>query len=194
MSEIKLKPSEKENYVNNNQLYDAYAVWYDEVEKGNTTFQDIPPFIVDSMIKIATRTTYNHKFVNYSYRDDFISDGLYDCIRFAKNFKLTYLSKKTGVVEKGNAFSYLTTICINAFYRRIDKEHKETYVKSKIVTDNIFGDFLDQINTDDADYKNQYIEFLREVGSSGSCIPMALKRIDKKKNAVSVKGPLDEFS
>lgn len=194
MIEPKLKPHEKEFYVNNNQLYEAYSKWYDEVEKGTTTFQDIPPFIVDSMISIATRTTYNHKFVNYSYRDDFISDGLYDCIRFAKNFKLTYTSKKTGEFKLGNAFSYLTTICINAFYRRIDKEHKETYVKSKIVTDNIFGEFLDQINADDTDYKNQYIEFLRDVGNNGSCIPMALKRIDKKKKAIEVKGPLDEFS
>lgn len=188
--------TEKENfYVSNKQLYQEYSKWYAEIKECKEHGKDIPPippYIVNSMMKIAKRLANNHKFINYTFKDDMISDALFDCIRFADKFKETYVSK-TGKVELGNPFSYITTICIRAFYRRIDKEKTQKYIKAKLVALEPSDAFLSQCDEDDNNYSNQYIEFLREVGYSEDSEPMSIKRNRKTKAKAQIKGPLDEF-
>jgi len=183
----------KEFYVSNKQLYEEYVSWYASLRAAAEVGAEepqIPPFIVDAMMKISRRLTYNHKFINYTFKDDMISDALYDCVRFAKKFKEVYVNKD-GETLPGNPFSYLTTICFNAFLRRIDKEKTQKYVKAMIVAESPDEDFLDSACEDDAHYKNSYIEFLREVGTSDECLPMSLKR--SKKLQKEKAGPLSAF-
>jgi len=176
---------DNEFYVSNKLLYKTYCEWYAEIkiaQEEGIEEPKIPEFIVESMIKIATKLSYRFNFINYTFKDDMISDALYDCVRFSKKFN----------IERGdNPFSYLTTICFNAFLRVIDKEKKQSYIKSRIVVDTM-TDFLDQVNTDDSEYKNMYIEFLRDVGNSDSHMPMSLKRTAayKKQNQPN---PLAQF-
>jgi len=190
------KLDEKTFYVSNKQLYEEYVQWYiaiREAEASGKEIPPIPPYIVDAMMKIAKRLTYNHKFINYTFKEDMISDALYDCIRFATKFKETYFSKTKGQIEKGNPFSYITTICFRAFFRRIDKEKTQKYIKAKLVAQSPDSDFFDQQSGDDGnEYANQYIEFLREVGYSEDSLPMSIKR-NKKAKLLEARGPLDEF-
>lgn len=182
-------------YVSNKMLYEEYKEWYANIEQARVEGIDppgIPPFIVDAMMKIARKLSYAPNFINYSFKEDMIGDAQYDCVRFADRFKLEYLSKKTGNIEKGNAFSYLTTICYNAFLRRIDKEKTQKYIKAKIVAESADHEFFDnQSHEEDSQFVNQYIEFLRETGYSDDSAPMSIKRGRKRKEASLAKGPLD---
>lgn len=256
--------SEKEFYVSNIKLLQEYITWYTAIDAAvlaNKPEPQIPPFICDAMMRIANRLTYNACFINYTFKEDMISDGLYDCIRFAKKFnpyKMLYkvifecvsgtLAKKdtvigetsgfTGTVKfynsktlgsslqmneekdfflgeivvsdsgarfkvveilshlADNPFSFLTTICFNAFLRRIDKEKTQKYVKAMIVNNTDTSEFFDnQAHEEDGKYANQYIEFLKEVGSSEDSVPMSIKRTKKYQAAlIEVLGPLDEFA
>lgn len=177
-------------YVSNSQLCTKYIEWYADIALAKKTEAEdpqIPPFIVDAMIKIANRLSYNYRFIGYSFKDEMISDALYDCIRFAKKFNTTKS-------DKPNPFSYLTTICFNAFLRRIDKEKTQSYTKSMLVLESPISDMFNQSNSDDDEYKNMYVEFLKDVGNSESHLPMSLKRALKIKRATAnAKGPLDGF-
>lgn len=182
------KPSEDGFYVSNVKLYQCYCDWYAAIKVAEDTGEpepSMPAYIVDAMIKIANRLTYKPNFINYTYKDDMISDALYDCVRFAKKFN----------INKGtNPFSYITTICFYAFLRRIDKEKTHTYIKARVISDGSMDDFLQQCN-DDPEYKNLYVEFLRDVGNSADSMPMSLKRAAKlKANAKIATGPLDAFN
>jgi len=179
----------KENtfYVSNKALYQEYLVWYaniKEAEEEGIERPQIPNFIIESMLRIATRLSYKPNFLNYTFRDDMIGDALVDCVRFATKFNPN---------KSENPFSYITTICFNAFLRRIDREKVQKYIKAKIVTDFPTHEFLDnQEHEEDGAFVNQYIDFLRETGYSDDCVPMSIKRTKKIKELNA--GPLAEFS
>lgn len=255
--------SEKDFYVSNIRLNKEYISWYAAIEDAKKVGKpepNIPDFICDSMMRIANRLTYNSSFINYTFKEDMISDALYDCIRFSKKFnpgKMLYkvifecvsgtlavkdtvvgeTSGLTGVVKfynsktsssslkmnehadfhlneivissngarfkvvsilshmANNPFSFLTTICYNAFLRRIDKEKTQKYIKAIIVNNVDMTEFFDhQSHEDDGQYANQYIEFLKEVGSSEDSIPMSIKRTKRYQDSVMASiGPLDVF-
>lgn len=189
---------EQNFYVSNSQLYGEYVEWYANIKQAEAEGLDppqIPPFIVDAMMKISHKLSYAPNFINYSFKEEMISDALYDCVRFADRFKLKYISKKTGNEETGNAFSYITTICYNAFIRRIDKEKTQNYIKARIVAETADHEFFDnQSHEEDGQFVNQYIEFLRETGYTNDCVPMSVKRSRKNKAAAELqKGPLEDF-
>lgn len=180
--EIKLKPKDKIYYVNNKSLFEAYKNWYASIETAKSNCEDydlpIPDFIVDSMIKICTRLSYKPNFINYSFRDDLISDALYDCVRFAKKFN----PEKTE-----NPFSYITTIAFSAFLRRIDSEKKQSYVKAKIISETPTHDFFDSIEADDIELQENFIEYMNE--NNVNLInnePMAIKRKRKKQQEMNL--------
>ena len=63
-------------------------------------------------------------FLNYTFRDDLISDGIENCLLYAHNFN----------PEKSkNPFSYFTQIIHHAYVRRIVKERKLMHVKYLLV-------------------------------------------------------------
>lgn len=168
-------------YVSNKQLFAEYVEWYGAIKVAQEEGIEEPPipdFVVDSMIKIANRLSYKPNFLNYSFKDELISDALYDCIRFAKKFN---------PAKSSNPFSYITTICFNAFLRRIDKEKTQTYIKGKIISESLPEDFLDaHCQQDDAEFTNQYVDFLREVGYSEDAVPMCIKRAQRKKEDAEI--------
>lgn len=179
-----LKPREKPFYVNNAALYNEYVMWYKAIELAILDGKEepqIPPFIVDAMIKITTKLSYSPNFINYSFREDMIGDAQYDCIRFAKKFKANYINK-AGIPMEGNAFSYLTTIAFCAFLRRIDMEKKQSYVKAKIISETPIHEFFDSIDSDDIELQESFTQFIMENGTNlANNKPMALKRKDKKR-------------
>lgn len=176
--------SVKPYYVNNKELYQHYADWFAAKEQAALADKpepEIPAPIVDAIIKIATRLSYSPKFINYSFREDMISDAILDCIRYVNKFKLTYVSKKDGLTKMGDSFNYLTTISINAFYRRIDAEKTQSYVKAKIIAETPIHEFYDSIDPDDVELQQNFNEFMAENSENMSNNePMVLKRKRKK--------------
>ena len=76
-----------------------------------------------TIYKIAKHLAYRPNFVNYTYRDEMIGDGVENCLKYIHNFN----GKKSK-----NAFSYVTQIIYYAFIRRIKKEKKQQYIKYKL--------------------------------------------------------------
>ena len=109
-------------------------------------------YIGECYLKIANHLSYRPNFINYTYRDDMISDGIENCLQYMDNFD----------PEKSkNPFAYFTQIIYYAFIRRIQKEKKQQQVKQKMIAN--FGEeqMMDQLEGDDTIYQSQMLEFLR---------------------------------
>ena len=90
--------------------------------KNKTEPPPIPNYIGECFMKIAEGLSHKPNFINYTYRDEMMSDGIENCLMYFNNFN----------PEKSkNPFAYFTQIIYYAFLRRIQKEKKQTYVKYK---------------------------------------------------------------
>lgn len=114
------------HYVNNKQFY-AVLVEYQQkrkeaIEQRKNQEPRVPEYIGQCLFQIANRLSTKPNFVNYTYRDEMISDGIENAIMVLNNFN----------PEKSkNPFAYFTQIIYYAFIRRIQKEKKQTYIKHK---------------------------------------------------------------
>ena len=139
------------HYVDNKKFLQAMidwrASWPDE--------ENIPPvtnYIGECFYKIATHLSYRPNFINYTYRDEMISDGIENCLQYLNNFN----PKKSK-----NPFAYFTQIIYYAFIRRIQKEKKQTTIKHKLISEANYDDMALQPG-DDREFKNQFTEFLQK--------------------------------
>ena len=82
--------------------------------------------LAEMVSKIAHKLSYANNFINYSYREEMVGDGI---IRMFK----ALMSKKYNHSKGTNPFSYFTRIAFNAFRNRIKKEKhmRETHEKYK---------------------------------------------------------------
>ena len=145
----------KQHYVDNKLFFAEMEKWKAEIDESDEV-DDLPPMVTEYMgecfYKIATHLSYRPNFINYTYREEMIGDGIENCIRYAKNFN----------PEKSrNPFAYFTQIIYYAFIRRITKEKKQTSIKQKII-DNTSIKTYDIMEGDDDVYSNTYMEFLRD--------------------------------
>jgi len=116
-----------EHYVNNQDFLEAlnnYKAACNKAKELGKKRPVIPRYIGDCFLKIANRLSYKPNFVNYTYRDDMISDGIENCVQYINNFD--------GEKYK-NPFAYFTQIIYYAFLRRIAKENKQQDIKNKIL-------------------------------------------------------------
>jgi hypothetical protein len=115
----------KSHYVDNKEFFKAMVEYLEQVKTADTKGVDrprIPDYIGDCFMKIATHLSYKPNFINYTYRDDMIMDGVENCIQYIYNFD----PEKTQ-----NPFAYFTQIIWYAFLRRIQKEKRQLYIKYK---------------------------------------------------------------
>ena len=117
------KAKDKLHYVDNKKFLQAMIDWRESWPDE----ENIPPvtnYIGECFLKIATHLSYRPNFINYTYRDEMISDGIENCLQYVKNFN----------PEKSkNPFAYFTQIIYYAFLRRIQKEKKQSHVKNKMI-------------------------------------------------------------
>lgn len=175
------------NYVNNADFYEAMVEYKRrclEAEDAGDELPKIPEYIGKCFFQIATRLSFKHNFINYSYKDDMISDGIENAIIAVHNFD----------PEKSkNPFAYFTQVIWFAFIRRIQKEQKQTYVKHKVIENSVLmgtafeesehskeGDTSGYIDLN-TDYMNGFVENY-EAGMERK----------KKKKEISKKG-LEKF-
>ena len=145
----------KEHYVDNKEFLAAMIQWKDSISEAESEGEDPPPvteYIGECFYKIATHLSYRPNFINYTYREEMIGDGIENCIQYAKNFD----------PEKSkNPFAYFTQIIYYAFLRRISKEKKQQSIKQKMI-DNDTLKTHETMDFDDELYDNTYIDFLRD--------------------------------
>jgi len=117
--------SKQKHYINNQDFlkalvdYKASCVEADALGKPRP---NIPNYIGECWMKIAEGLSHKPNFINYTYRDEMVSDGIENCLMYFANFDPT---------KSSNPFAYFTQIIYFAFLRRIQKEKKQLYVKYK---------------------------------------------------------------
>ena len=128
------KKAKGEHYVDNKVFLQAMTDWKNKCKIAEEEQKDLPKedkvrpqvtnYIGECFLKIATHLSYRPNFINYTYRDEMIADGIENCLQYCGNFD----------PEKSkNPFAYFTQIIYYAFLRRIAKEKKQTHVRNKMI-------------------------------------------------------------
>lgn len=127
------------HYVDNKQLYAVIVEHKTRVaaaEADNKSPPPIPNYVGECILQIAKRLSTKPNFINYSYREEMISDGIENCISYFDNFDPS---------KSDNPFAYFTQIIYYAFLRRIQKEKKQVYIKHKTAENSmLFNELVDQ--------------------------------------------------
>ena len=163
-----------EHYVNNKEFLAAMVEYKKSVNRAKRDKNNKPPvpdYIGECFLKIANHLSYRPNFINYTFRDDMISDGIENCLQYLDNF-----NPKTS----NNPFAYFTQIIYYAFVRRIQKEKKQTVIKQKMIADSNYDDMTLQPG-DDREFKNQFTEFLKANLPKEEDSKLAPKKKKKKK-------------
>ena len=154
MSNMKSE-KKKEHYVNNKEFLAAMTEYKKLCVEAEESGEDKPPvsnYIGECFLKIANHLSYRPNFINYTFRDDMISDGIENCLQYLDNFNPE---------KSNNPFAYFTQIIYYAFIRRIQKEKKQTTIKQKLILKSGLDEIVRQ-EGDNEEYQNSYADFLRK--------------------------------
>ena len=150
------KAKQKPHYVDNKKFLEAMIEHRDKCErakKRNRKKPDVTNYIGECFLKIANHLSYRPNFINYTFRDDMISDGIENCLQYMDNFNPD---------KSKNPFAYFTQIIYYAFIRRIQKEKKQIQIKSKLIANAGVENVMDQLQGDDAQYQSQLLDYLQK--------------------------------
>ena len=150
-TKAKLKP----HYVDNKKFLQAMVDYRLKCQKADEKKRRKPVvtnYIGECFLKIANHLSYRPNFINYTYRDDMISDGIENCLQYMSNFNPE---------KSNNPFAYFTQIIYYAFIRRIQKEKKQMQVKSKLIQNAGVENMMDQLAGDDKVYQSAMLDFLQ---------------------------------
>ena len=150
-----MKKKATQHYVDNKKFLEAMVVYKEKVNKAkenNRKKPDVTNYIGECFLKIANHLSYRPNFINYTYRDDMISDGIENCLQYMDNFDPD---------KSKNPFAYFTQIIYYAFIRRIQKEKKQQQVKQKLIANAGVENMMDSLEGDDSQYRSQLLDFLQ---------------------------------
>ena len=108
-----------EHYVDNKKFLQAMIEFKDRCNTARKKGRKDPRvtnYIGECFLKIANHLSYRPNFINYTFRDDMISDGIENCLQYLSNFNPR---------KSKNPFAYFTQIIYYAFIRRIQKERNK---------------------------------------------------------------------
>jgi len=168
-----------EHYVNNKEFtaaITAHNIAVKEAVKAGKEPPRVTEYIGECIYKIATRLSTKPNFINYSYRDEMICDGIENCLQYINNFNPE---------KSSNAFAYITQIIYYAFLRRIQKEKKQSAIKQKaIMQAGVLFDAVGTMDGDDRQYTNSYVDFLQENMNEVNYKPRGKKPKEKSSKGV----------
>ena len=123
------------HYVNNADFLKAlieYRALKEQAQKEGKPKPIVSNYIGECILKIATKLSTKPCFMNYSYREEMISDGIENCFLYFKDYNPSIGQ---------NPFAYFTQVIYYAFLRRISKEEKNRYI--------IYKNFQEMMTTHD---------------------------------------------
>lgn len=143
-----------EHYVDNKKFLQE-MIKYKEIcanaEKKGRRQPPITNYMGECFLKIANHLSYRPNFINYTYKDDMISDGIENCLQYVANFNPE---------KSNNPFAYFTQIIYYAFIRRIQKEKKQTEIKQRLIMKSGIQEYELQ-DGDDGNYSNSYVDYMQ---------------------------------
>ena len=101
MTRSKKKP---EHYVDNKLFLEAMKEYRKSCNIAKKEKKNKPPvsdYIGSCFLKIANHLAYRPNFINYTFRDDMVSDGIENCLQYLDNFN---------PAKSSNPFAYFTQI------------------------------------------------------------------------------------
>lgn len=132
-------------YVNNASFLQALKEHKAKVKEAEEQGDPKPRasnYIGECILKIATHLSYKPNFINYTYREEMVSDGIENCLMYLDNFDPD---------KSSNPFAYFTQIIWYAFIRRIQKEKKQSTIKAKLSLGMEFPEEFDMPDMEDGD-------------------------------------------
>ena len=157
LAEKKKKP----HYVNNKEFLAAMVEFKQMVADAEAAGEPkprVPNYIGECFLKIANHLSYRPNFINYTYKEEMISDGIENCLQYINNFNPE---------KSNNPFAYFTQIIYFAFIRRITKEKKQSKIKDKLLKRSNIEEMIVVQDHDEAGlYQQQYNEFLEKYSFS----------------------------
>ena len=170
----------KKDYVNNVDFLEAlieHTKNCDEAKQQDLPKPMLPSYIAECFMKIAEGLSHKPNFMNYTYRDEMISDGIENCLMYYGNFNPD---------KSKNPFAYFTQIIYYAFLRRIQKEKKHQYIKYKSAAQFGFEAEQEMLEFGDSgvqfeiyDNLSKFIETFEKVIESKKVIVKKQKGLDK---------------
>ena len=115
------------HYVDNKVFLQAMKEWKEKCDEAEQMGEEKPRvsnYIGECFLKIAYGLSHKPNFMNYTFKDDMVSDGIENCLQYIHNFNPE---------KSNNPFAYFTQIIYYAFIRRIQREKKQTHVKHKLI-------------------------------------------------------------
>ena len=142
------------HYINNQEFLAALLDHRERVLAAREAGTATPPvsnYIGECFIKIARHLSYKSNFINYSYKDEMISDAIENCLAVVDNFDPS---------KSKNPFAYFTQITFFAFVRRIQREKKQMATKFRYIDQLDVNEIVTQEH-DNGDFQNQFLEYLK---------------------------------
>jgi hypothetical protein len=145
------------DYINGKEFYEELKIYHAKYLESVTQGEDKPLLsdkIAFAIIQISTRLMNSYNFVNYTYRDEMISDAILKCLDKVHRFD-------PAISE--NAFAFFTQISWHAAITRIKVEQKESSVKARLIREKMSSEFVTHgVDSDNDDGGNSFVEFLKE--------------------------------
>ena len=144
------------HYIDNKEFLKAMTEYRElriEAEESGDERPQVTNYIGECFVKIANHLAYKSNFVNYTFRDEMILDGIENCLTYMDNFN----------PEKSkNPFAYFTQITYYAFIRRIQKEKRQMETKFKYIKSLDIEQILEQ-GADGDQHTNEYLSYMRNI-------------------------------
>tara|TARA_Y100000310_G_scaffold282488_1_gene303764 strand:+ start:5314 stop:5865 length:552 start_codon:yes stop_codon:yes gene_type:complete len=175
----------KQHYIDNKKFYVEMVGYRESVDVAKQEGMQVPPateYMGKCFLDIANGLSFRPNFINYTYKDEMIADGIENCLQYCSNFD---------PVKSSNPFSYFTQIVYYAFVRRIEKEKKQTYIRHKL-SEKMFDDNELAILQEHDDALPQ--SFMENLKVDGFSIDEYEKKMDvKRSNRKRPKRNLEKF-
>mgnify|MGYP003314670804 CR=1 FL=1 len=142
------------HYVDNKKFHQAMIDWKEkckDAEEAGDESPQITNYIGSCFLKIANGLSYRPNFINYTYKQEMISDGIENCLTYMDNFD---------PAKSKNPFAYFTQITYYAFIRRIQKEKRQMETKFKYIKSLDIDQILEQ-SADGSEHSNDYLSYMR---------------------------------
>ena len=160
------------HYVDNAKFLEEIKKWNEkrkEAEEQGEPTPQVTNYIGECFLKIANGLSYKPNFINYTYKQEMISDGIENCLQYIHNFD----------PEKSkNPFAYFTQIIYYAFIRRIQKEKKQTHVKHKMIEKQSY-EYFTTMEGDDTPYSVGGFDAINMLPDEAVYKPKKKNKVDK---------------
>lgn len=176
------------HYIDNQEFLAALIEHRERVQLAREEGRDTPQisnYLGDCFIKIARHLSYKSNFINYSYKDEMISDAIENCLSVVNNFD---------PAKSKNPFAYFTQITFYAFIRRIQKEKKQLQTKYRYIDQLDINELITQ-EQDNGEFQNQFLDYLKtqlDGYDYEKVVSPATKKATRKKKAASAIDPTTE--